>query len=691
MLWYDSTPRNNKSQLLGGLIMLRVRFASTALCGLTLLAGAPSLRADGPKPFDAAAAFGARPDIETLRLSPDGTSVAFVTPIQGQGSVVYTMSLTPGSKPKVAFYADGKPFRMNGCNWVASDRLVCATYGLLPDRINNNIAGHLPFIRLYAVNADGTKPQLLSAPQSQYSAAFAEQDGAVIDWLPDQDGSVLMEQVHLPNVHPGSYVGSDISGLAVNLVDTRTLASKPVIPPRRDAAMFLTDGRGRVRIMGERNLLPDGRPTPEISYLYRTQDSDDWHELSRYNSTDNTGFEPLAVDHDLNIVYGWKKLNGRIALYSMSLDGSLHQDLVYSRPDVDLDGLVRIGRRNRVVGVSYSTEYPHTEFFADDIKQLLTALHQALPQEPLLTVTDSSADESKLLVFAGSDTDPGAYYILDRNSHALHKLLETRVKLEGVTLARVKPITYPAADGQMIPAYLTLPPGIDDPHGLPAIVMPHGGPSARDEWGFDWLAQFYAARGYVVLQPNYRGSSGFGDAWFRDNGFKAWEIAVGDVVASGRWLVKEGIADPAKLGIVGWSYGGYAALQSVAIDPTLFKAIIAIAPVTDLEALKREHGFFSNYYEVSEFIGAGPHMRDGSPINHADKFKQPVLLFHGTEDRNVSVEESRTMAAALKAAGAKCDLVIFEDHDHQLEDSAVRADMLRQSDAFLRHAFGMSP
>jgi dipeptidyl aminopeptidase/acylaminoacyl peptidase len=358
---------------------------------------------------------------------------------------------------------------------------------------------------------------------------------------------------------------------------------------------------------------------------------------------------------------------------------------------VDLGGLIRIGRRNRVVGVSYSTEFEHTEFFADDIKQLLAALHQALPQQPLMSVTDASADESKLLVFAGSDTDPGTYYILDRSTHALHKLLGTRVKLEGVPLARVKPITYPAADGQMIPAYLTLPPGIDNPRGLPAIVMPHGGPSARDQWGFDWLVQFYASRGYVVLQPNYRGSSGYGDAWFRDNGFKSWEIAVGDVVASGRWLVKEGIADPAKLAIVGWSYGGYAALQSVAVDPTLFKAIIAIAPVTDLEALKRENGFFGNYYLVSEFIGAGPNMRDGSPINHVDKFKQPVLLFHGTEDRNVSVEESRTMATALKAAGAKCDLVTFEGRDHQLDDSTVRADMLRQSDAFLRHSFGMSP
>jgi dipeptidyl aminopeptidase/acylaminoacyl peptidase len=668
--------------------MSRVHFYTGVLCGLVMVA-APTLRADSPKPFDAAAAFGARTDIASLRLSPDGLSVAFVTPIQGQGSVVYTQALAPGAKAKVAFYADGKPYRLRGCNWVANDRLVCAVYGLVTDHKNNNIGGLLPITRLMAVNADGTKPQLLSVTQSQYTPGLALQDTAVIDWLPEQDGSVLMSRTYLPNGHPETRTASEESGLGVDLVDTRTLAVKHVIPPRPDAVEYLSDGRGTVRIVAERNMQPGGRDSGVLTYLYRKPDSLDWQKLSTYNQTDHSGFRPVAVDHDLNFVYGWKKLNGRVALYSMSLDGSLHEQVVYSRADVDLDSLLRIGRRNRVVGVSYVTDLPASEIFPDDIKQMLAAVHGALPQKRL-SVVDSSADESKLLFFAGSDTDPGAYYMLDSQSHSLRKFLGTRAALEGVTLASVKPISYPAADGVMIPGYLTLPPGIDNPHGLPAIVMPHGGPSARDDGGFDWLAQFYAARGYVVLQPNFRGSAGYGDAWYLQNGFKSWETAIGDIVAAGHWLVNQGIADPAKLAIVGWSYGGYAALQSVTVDPGVFKAIIAIAPVTDLAAVKNERGFWSDYFLVGDFVGSGQSMRDGSPITHADKFKQPVLLFHGTADRNVSVEESRSMAAALKAAGAKCDLVTFEDHDHQLEDSAVRADMLRQSDAFLRRAFGMS-
>ena len=115
-------------------------------------------------------------------------------------------------------------------------------------------------------------------------------------------------------------------------------------------------------------------------------------------------------------------------------------------------------------------------------------------------------------------------------------------------MGTMRPVRFPAADGTMIPGYLTLPPGSDG-KGLPAVVLPHGGPGSRDEWGFDWLVQFFTARGYAVLQPNYRGSAGYGDAWFGRNGFQAWEAAIGDVNDAGRWLVSEGIADPERLGI----------------------------------------------------------------------------------------------------------------------------------------------
>jgi dipeptidyl aminopeptidase/acylaminoacyl peptidase len=263
-----------------------------------------------------------------------------------------------------------------------------------------------------------------------------------------------------------------------------------------------------------------------------------------------------------------------------------------------------------------------------------------------------------------------------------------RPQLEGVKLAHVQPVTYPAGDGTAIPGYLTLPPGSTGKK-LPAIVMPHGGPAARDEWGFDWLAQYFAARGYAVLQPNYRGSTGYGDEWFEDNGFRSWRIAIGDVTDAGRWLVKQGIADPARLAIVGWSYGGYAALQSAVVDPGLFKAVVAIAPVTDLPALQQQSRWFTSYRINRDYIGSGPQLIEGSPARNAARIKAPVLLVHGTDDINVDIAQSRLMDEKLSEAGVPHQLIVFDKRDHYIEDSAQRAQLLRASDAFLRKSMGM--
>ena len=666
---------------------MRARAWLAVLVVLTCWCAAPALRAQSAG-VDLAAAFGARPDVTSLRLSPDGRSVVFLAPIKGQGAAAFTLSLAPGAKAKAVVYLDGKPFRLNGCNWVANDRLVCSIFGLTNDPAAMH--GLLPVSRLIAVNADGSNVKQLSTQLNQYSHGnYLLSGGDIVDWLPDQDGAVLMAREYRPDTHSGSHLGSSAEGLGVDLVDTRTLAIKQVIAARPDAFEYLSDGRGTVRIVGTRSQDAAGDDTGILTFSYRLQGSQEWQRLGTYNVADHSGFLPVAIDHDLNLAYCFKQLNGRTALYSLSLDAAPHETLVYARPDVDLRTLVRIGRRNRVVGVAYSTDVPRNEYFQDDLKQMMASLHRALPKQPLLSVVSSSVDESTLLVFAGSDADPGAYYIFDRKSQRLNAFLAVRPQLEGVMLATVRAISYPGPDGVMIPGYLTLPPGSETAHGLPAIVLPHGGPSARDDWGFDWLAQFFAGRGFAVLQPNYRGSSGYGDEWFEQNGFKSWDVAIGDVVAAGRWLVAAGTADPARIGVVGWSYGGYAALQSSVVDAGLFKAIIAIAPVTDLAALKEERRGWTDFTLVSNFVGEGPHMREGSPINHADKFKQPVLIFHGTADRNISLAESTRMAAALKAAGVQSELVTYPDRDHQLEDSEVRADMLRRSDAFLRRAFGM--
>jgi acetyl esterase/lipase len=655
------------------------------LLALASLCASASLQAQNTPSFDAATAFGARQSVVGMTLSPDGANVAYISPAAGQGSQLTTLGLAKGSRLNVALTADGKPYRLEYCGWVSNTRLVCKVYAVMVDPE----FGPVGLSRMLAVDSDGKNMRVLSTRENAHTRGFANRGGSVIDWLPEQDGAVLMTRLHLPDDHLGTKLGSSAEGLGVDWIDTRTLAVKQVEPPNPDAVEYISDGRGTVRIMGIAKSRRGGEQhTGVTSYLYRLPGSRSWETLGDYNAVDRTGFNPFAVDHELNVAYGFKKKDGRLALYSMKLDESLHEQLIYARPDVDVDGLISIGRRHRVVGTSYATDARRSIYFAPDIGGLTESLSKAL-KYPSLDIVDSSVDENKLLVFAGTDADPGAYYIFDRKSHELATFLVARNELEGVKLATVKPIAYPAADGVSIPAYLTLPPGHETAKGLAAIVLPHGGPSARDAWGFDWLSQFYASRGYAVLQPNFRGSSGYGDAWFQRNGFQSWPVAIGDVLAAARWLVSEGIADPSKLAIVGWSYGGYAALQAAIVDPTVFKAVVAIAPLTDLAAFKEDHRRWSDFELVSEFVGSGPQMHEGSPSERVDKIKAPVLLFHGAHDRNVSIEQSKRMAERLTAAGGKCELVTWEDLDHNLEDSKAREQMLRQSDEFIRRAFGM--
>jgi dipeptidyl aminopeptidase/acylaminoacyl peptidase len=650
--------------------------------GVILLAVAlvPAQRAVA---FDAAAAFGARESAMDLSLSPDGKSVAYVAPGAGQGTLVYTLSLEKGAKPKQVLFANGKPDRIRSCSWVADDRLVCLSWGV--GKNPHYVGGLVQFSRFFAVNSDGTNVKLLSTEPNPYSRGVPFYGGDIIDLLPDENGSLLMVRAYVPDIHLGSRLGSGESGLGVDRIDTRTLDVSHVLHPDPEAATYITDGRGTVRIMGSREKQSQ-LYTAVIHYSYRPQNSQEWKSLGEFNVLTGEGFEPLAVDHDLNVAYGLKKKDGRYALYTVDLD-QLREELVYSRPDVDVGGLIRLGRRQRVVGATYVTDTRQAEYLSPDVKRLQAALSRAISGAPI-RIVDSSTDENTMLIFAGRDNDPGVYYIFDRKERRLDTFLVKRDELEGVKLATVKPISYPAEDGVMVPGYLTLPPGHDDAKGLPAIVLPHGGPSARDEWGFDWLSQFFANRGFAVLQPEFRGSTGYGDAWFQQNGFQSWRTAIGDVLAAGHWLVSQGV-DPSKLGIVGWSYGGYAALQSAVVEPSTFKAVIAIAPVTDLSALKEQARRNLSYGVESDFIGDGPHIHEGSPIDNADKIKVPVLMFQGTLDFNVDISQSERMAERLKEVGARCELVTFDGLDHYLDDASARTQMLRKSDAFLRQALGM--
>ena len=657
--------------------MLRPMFAALALVA-TAAAGAPSPEA---------IAFGARESVEQVSLSPDGKHVAIVAPVGPRGSYVYVVNLEGAPQTKPVIRSTGSPDRLRFCRWSTNTRLICGIYFIAYDGESNT-----SFTRLVSVASDGADMKILTARTGENAVQANYRGGEVIDWQVDgDDGKVLMTRQWVPEVTTASTIAEQRSGLGVELVDSRTLVRRIVEVPRDTAVGYISDGHGQVRIMAVRQRNNDGYFGNKTDYVFRKKGSKQWLPLVSETFTPDglgIGFRPIAVDSDLDIAYGYDAENGHTALFKMALDGSMKRELVFARPDTDVDDLVQIGRQNRVVGASFATDRRQTEMFDPFLRRLANGMAKAVPDKPLISIIDASADEQTLLLWAGSDSDPGMFYIYSRANRHLDQLLPVRSELAARQRASVKPVSYPAADGTMIPGYLTLPPGSDGKN-LPAIVLPHGGPAARDEWSFDWLPQFFAARGYAVLQPNYRGSSGYGDGWYQKNGFKSWRVAIGDVNAGGRWLEQQGIAAPGKLAIVGWSYGGYAALQSAVLAPNLFKAIVAVAPVTDLDILRSESERYLNYALTDKFIGKGPHVEEGSPARHAAAINAPVLLFHGDLDQNVGVRESRVMAARLKAAGRSVSYSEFKGLDHQLEDSAVRAELLDKSDTFLRATLGV--
>ena len=656
---------------------MRYRAAFKAATGVAVVAAimlAGTAAGSSLTSDEAAAAFGKRESVLDASLSPDGSKVALIVPGPAQSTVLTVVDIATGNATPVN-YADGNPFTLISCGWASNTRLLCSEYGVAVD---GDIHG---FQRFVSLEADGTDARPVT-PQERGQWIPQPSDGRVIDWRDGSSPQVLIERYYVPVPGGIHHMANARQGYGVDLIDVASGDVTHVESPDPLARRYIADGTGEVRIMQtDESVRYHNFSKGVATFYYRLKGDEDWKPFSTYNMITKEGLYPLAVDGSTDTAYAIKHVDGRDALYRVALDGSLRQELAYANPTVDVSGVLTVGRRGHVVAATYSTDVGQAHYFDPKYEQLTNALQAALAHQPMVDIVDSSADGTKHLVYAESDVDAGRYYYFDSIAKKLTMLAVERPKLQGVALGEMKPITYPAADGTQIPAYLTLPPGSDG-KGLPAIVMPHGGPASRDQWGFDWLVQFFANRGYAVLQPNYRGSTGYGDAWFEDNGFHSWKTAIGDVNDAGRWLVKQGIADPAKLAIVGWSYGGYAALQANVVDPDLFKAAVAIAPVTDLGMLRDET--FSRLQK--DYIGDGAVAEAGSPLRHVSAFKAPVLMFHGTKDLNVRVDESREMDEALKKAGKQSRLVVYPNLDHQLRDSAARADMLGKADAFLSDA-----
>jgi len=644
------------------------------IAGLVAASGAAAQRAADP-----AELYGVREAVEHIDISPGGTHVIYLQPGPGRATSVFIHDLAAGGQPRLVVRSDGNPERLRWCNFVTDERLICRFTAMT---MTNNLL--VPFSRLVSMDTSGGNAVLLGERESFYDSRLRQHDGAIIDWLGGREGAVLMSRDYVPEAgRIGTRMSRSTDGLGVDRVDVRTSRSTRVEPPNRRAGAYLSDGRGNVRMMATPSVRGStGQAGSRVEVYYRTQASRDWQSFGSYDSASGEGMVPLAIDTTLDAAYVLRRLDGRAALYRVKLDGTMATELVHANPQVDVDNVVRASRGARIIGVTFAEEQRRIIYFDSEYGGLARSLGRAIPNLPLIDFGTDSADGQRILVHAGSDSDAGRYFVYDRTARRLIEILMDRPQLENVPTANVRAVSYPAADGVSVPAYLTLPPG-GTGRNLPAVVLPHGGPSARDEWGFHWIAQYLAHQGYAVLQPNFRGSAGYGDQWQQQDGFRGWRTSIGDITAGARWLAAQGIANPNRMAILGWSYGGYAALQAGVTEPGLFKAIVAIAPVTDLQQAKDDFRNYTNARNVADDIGSGPHIEEGSPLRHVSAMRAPVLLFHGDRDLNVPVIHSQRMDRALREAGKRSELTVFPGLEHDLADSSARVRMLREIGAFL--------
>ena len=352
----------------------------------------------------------------------------------------------------------------------------------------------------------------------------------------------------------------------------------------------------------------------------------------------------------------WKPLSLR--------DGSWGADIA---PNAARTGVLVDPHSQRIFATSYVGDEVRYEFVDPELQEHWDWAVRVFRGDRV-EFESASRDHSKVLLRVTGPAFGYAYYVADFNAHVTQRIGLVYEALE--TMAEVRPVRYPAADGLQIPAYLTLPPG-RPAKGLPLIVLPHGGPESRNHMGFDWWAQALASRGYAVLQPNFRGSS-LGVEW-RDAGFGEWGRKMQSDLSDGvRYLAAQGIIDPRRVGIVGGSYGGYAALAGVTIESGTYRCAVAVAGISDPRAFRRwaidRGGAPISLRYLDRFLGVtaadDARLDEISPLGHAASVAVPVMLIHGRDDTIVPYEQSADMAKALARAGKPVELVTLDKEDH---------------------------
>jgi dipeptidyl aminopeptidase/acylaminoacyl peptidase len=623
---------------------------------------APAVATAAPAPLSA---YGQLPEVSDIALAPDGSAIAAMIGTDDKRGM-RLLSL-PDLK-LVTFFRTGDA-KIRSLRWAGPDHVVL-TYSTTAKALNLEGDRHEWFLAIEYNVKTGKWDKLLDMVPGAMNVVLSS-PVALTDGKRDAigiEGASLKENVTVSTlfrIDLGNHLTKQLDTGSVNTVDW---------------------------VIG-----PDGHGVARADYR---QSTGEWTLFVRPKGSNNFKRTPTIVAPiDRPALLGYGRTTDTVLVSQLGEDGwQTHEvslaDGSWSEPLAELnsDNVLRDGATQTVIG-SLSTDMAGYNYqFLDPADQKLwMGLQKAFAGETVSFV-DWSDDRMVAIVEVEGPKNGDAFFLVDRRTKKADWIADRYRAINPESVSERRVITYKAADGFEIPAYLTLPRGRGT-KGLPLVVLPHGGPASRDNPGFDWWSQALASRGYAVLQPQFRGSDGFGTAHLAA-GYGEWGRKMQTDLSDGvRQLVRDGIADPGRVCIVGASYGGYAALAGVTFDAGLYRCAISIAGVSDLRRMlqSESRGYFGSRTDTvrywQRFMGAKS-LSDASvdawsPALRANAIKVPVLLIHGKDDTVVPYAQSTVMAEAMKAAGGSVDLVTLQAEDHWLSRGPTRSQMLFETVAFL--------
>ena len=593
--------------------------------------------------------FFRNPEMSSFSLSPDGKHISYMKPWE-EGNRMMNVYVRPIDSNDEIRITDASKRSLYGYFWINNNRIA-----YVQDK------GGDENIHIYAVDIDG-KNNIDLTP-------FENIQARITDDLDDDPNFMLVAlNKRNPQIH-------DVYRLNVNNGDMDMIAENP-----GNISGWGTDHNGKLRIA----TTSDGVNT---SLLYRENENDDFKSILTTNFKESVS--PLFFTFDNKELYvSSNRGRDKSAIFKFDLETAKEGELIFEHDEVDVYGLMSSKKRKVITGVSYTTDKRQMHFFDKWRENLQNTLESQLKGVEV-AISDLSKDETKAIVVTYSDRSRGTYYYYDIENDNLTKLADLSPWLNEDDMAFMKPIKYKSRDGLTIPGYLTLPLDYKKGEKLPVVINPHGGPWARDNWGFNPEIQFLANRGYAVLQMNFRGSVGYGRE-FWEISFKQWGKTMQDDITDGvNWLIQEGIADPDRIAIYGASYGGYATLAGLTFTPDIYACGVDYVGVSNIFTLLET---LPPYWELGrqmmyEMIGNPDTEKElleaASPLFHIDKIKAPLLVAQGANDPRVKQAESDQIVDALKAKGIDVPYILKEDEGHGFYNEENQFDFYQEMEKFL--------